>query len=418
MTVKPTSYIVPYGVVYQPTYTAAAAITTGFILDRLSVAAAAAYSLRKLRADSPSSVIRVRRSSDNAEADIGFASTGDLDTFALLTHVGTENRFTWSESFDNAAWTKGSGNTITANITTDPFGGSGADRLNTISSIQNFTSALDAIVGSKTISIYAKAGTNRYLWAYGGSTNNNYGVLFDLQNGVVTTTNLQGSPTGTSNSITSAGNEWYRCSITATSTGVTAAPIIFLATGQGLAGYTGDGVSGVFAHGLQIEAGAFASSYIPTTTVSVPRNADVLTYPVSGNISNTTGSLYCEAYINAFEASGSALVGDTVLNRQFPVITSLGRLQTFDGTNAGTSSNTTTAVRTAFKAAVAWGTSIGAAVGGTVSNGSTTFDGNLDLTAIAIGNTATTSLQLFGTIRNVRIYSTQLSASQLQALTS
>ena len=51
--------------------------------------AAAAYSLRKLRTAYAGSAIRVRRSSDNAEADIGFTAGGDLDTTALLAHTGT-----------------------------------------------------------------------------------------------------------------------------------------------------------------------------------------------------------------------------------------------------------------------------------------------------------------------------------------
>jgi hypothetical protein len=45
-----------------------------FILDQLSAPAAAAYSLRKLRAAYTGSAVRVRRSSDNAELDIGFAT--------------------------------------------------------------------------------------------------------------------------------------------------------------------------------------------------------------------------------------------------------------------------------------------------------------------------------------------------------
>lgn len=68
-----------------------------FILDRISPASAAAYSLRKLRAAYSGSAIRVRRSSDNLEADIGFTAYGDLDQVALLAHCGAGNGFvtTW-----------------------------------------------------------------------------------------------------------------------------------------------------------------------------------------------------------------------------------------------------------------------------------------------------------------------------------
>jgi hypothetical protein len=50
------------------------ALASTFILDQLSVSAAAAYSLRRLRAAHMGSADRVRRSSDNAEANIGFAT--------------------------------------------------------------------------------------------------------------------------------------------------------------------------------------------------------------------------------------------------------------------------------------------------------------------------------------------------------
>ena len=55
----------------------------GLLLDE-HLGATAAYSLRKLRTAYAGSSIRVRRSSDNAEQDIGFDGTGFLDIAALL----------------------------------------------------------------------------------------------------------------------------------------------------------------------------------------------------------------------------------------------------------------------------------------------------------------------------------------------
>jgi hypothetical protein len=73
------------------------------VLDLLTVESAASYSLRKLRTAYTGSAIRVRRSSDNAEADIGFTSTGDLDQTALLAHCGAGNGFvtTWYDQSVN-----------------------------------------------------------------------------------------------------------------------------------------------------------------------------------------------------------------------------------------------------------------------------------------------------------------------------
>ncbi|MFO0115483.1 MAG: arabinofuranosidase catalytic domain-containing protein, partial [Betaproteobacteria bacterium] len=74
------------------------------VLDQVSVASAAAYSLRKVRAAYTGNAIRVRRSSDNAELDIGFTASGDLDTAALLTFVGSGSGFvtTWYDQSGNA----------------------------------------------------------------------------------------------------------------------------------------------------------------------------------------------------------------------------------------------------------------------------------------------------------------------------
>ena len=62
------------------------------LLDNIS-SVAACYSLRKLRTAYSGAAIRVRRSSDNTELDIGFTPTGDLDIVTLLAFVMTGNGF-------------------------------------------------------------------------------------------------------------------------------------------------------------------------------------------------------------------------------------------------------------------------------------------------------------------------------------
>jgi len=64
----------------------------------------AAYSLRKLRAGYTGAAIRVRRTPDNTEQDIGFDSNGDLDTSALTTFVGSGSAHiqTWYDQSTNA----------------------------------------------------------------------------------------------------------------------------------------------------------------------------------------------------------------------------------------------------------------------------------------------------------------------------
>ena len=66
--------------------------------------AAAAYSLRKLSSSFSGSAIRVRRSNDNAETDIGFNVFGELDTVSLAAHCGSSDGFvkTWYCQSGNA----------------------------------------------------------------------------------------------------------------------------------------------------------------------------------------------------------------------------------------------------------------------------------------------------------------------------
>jgi len=65
--------------------------------------AAAAYSLRQLSVNYTGSAIRVRRSSDNAEQDIGF-SDGLLDTASLSSFCGADNGFvtSWYDQSGNS----------------------------------------------------------------------------------------------------------------------------------------------------------------------------------------------------------------------------------------------------------------------------------------------------------------------------
>ena len=73
------------------------------LLDTYS-GAEAAYSLRRLSSTYTGNLIRVRRSSDNAEQNIGYDSNNILDTASLLTFCGAGNGFvtTWYDQSGNA----------------------------------------------------------------------------------------------------------------------------------------------------------------------------------------------------------------------------------------------------------------------------------------------------------------------------
>ncbi len=73
-----------------------------YVLDLISAVIAVAYSLRRLYASYTGAAIRVRRSSDSAERDIGFIGE-HLDVFSLLAFVGAGNGFVkiWYDQLGN-----------------------------------------------------------------------------------------------------------------------------------------------------------------------------------------------------------------------------------------------------------------------------------------------------------------------------
>lgn len=101
MTFRPGQRLVIPGVqVFQPRVSAGANFTG--VLDGISNVAAA-YSLRKLRSAYAGSAVRVRRSSDSTEQDIGFASDGEFDSSAFSSFVGGGTGYvkTWYDQSGN-----------------------------------------------------------------------------------------------------------------------------------------------------------------------------------------------------------------------------------------------------------------------------------------------------------------------------
>ncbi len=88
---------------YSGWFYAARGSANGFMLDKVQRIPAAAFSLRKLRDGYTGSAIRVRRSSDNAEQDIGFDANGNLNTTGLTSFVGSNSAFivTWYDQSGN-----------------------------------------------------------------------------------------------------------------------------------------------------------------------------------------------------------------------------------------------------------------------------------------------------------------------------
>ena len=149
------------------------------------------------------------------------------------------------------------------------------------------------VTGSYTFSIFAKAAEYNFL------------RIQDLQFGMfyanVNLTNGEIPQYGTSVpgkspkfNTQNYGNGWYRCIVTYEGDGrPISIGILGVPNSSSYIDYLGDGTSGVYVWGAQLETGTVATSYIPTTTTSVTRNADVLT-DTSYTLPTPSGSIYTE----------------------------------------------------------------------------------------------------------------------------
>ena len=210
---------------------------------------------------------------------------------SLLVEPQRTNELLYSSSFDNVLWLKLNAS-VTANSVTSPSGIQDADTL--IENTANDEHAIyRAITGtSKTLSFYAKP--NGRNWVSVLSNNGDYS-FFNIANGPLGT--IAATSTAT---IEDAGNGWYRCTVY--NTHPTFGAVINLATANGTTVYTGNGTSGVYIWGAQLEAATYPTSYIPTTSASVTRNADSVSKTgISSLIGQQEGTVFFDGVINGCE---------------------------------------------------------------------------------------------------------------------
>ena len=234
-----------------------------------------------------------------------------------------------SSSFDNATWTKVA-SSVTANQIASPSGVQDADKLtensaNEIHGLNNLSPYPS--ITTATASLFFKKGTRKFFSIKLQIGGNSYTQVYDSES-VTTTSNSSNGLTSVSSTIVDFGNGWVRATLTGTNpSGAGNTYIIYCLSDSGTPTfdpvnfnptYQGTGTDYGYLWGAQLEAGSYATSYIPTTTASVTRNRDqCVKTGISSLINSAEGVLYVEinALANDLTFRTISLSSDTNLNR-------------------------------------------------------------------------------------------------------
>lgn len=217
------------------------------------------------------------------------------ESLGLLIEQQSTNLALYSADFSNAVWSKVR-SSVSSNVIIAPDGTLTGDKLvedstasNTHFILQNI--ALGGSVDSSpyAVSIYAKAGERTRLQMFDNNSVSSGVTVFDLSTGTVV------SGTG---KIASVGNGWYRCSIYPLKDYATNSTVWIILDNGTTTSYTGNGFSGLYIWGFQLETTSFITSYIPTTSAAATRAADVVSMSganFSSWYSPGNGTFYAEA---------------------------------------------------------------------------------------------------------------------------
>jgi hypothetical protein len=356
------------------------------------------------------------------------------ESLGLLIEEQRTNLVVRSEEFDDAAWTK-SNSSITANTVVAPDGTlTGAKFVeDTSSGTHLMTQSVSGTTGViYTFTAYVKAAERSFLRVtlpsqiFGVTT----AWAFNLNTGATTPL---ASTAGTAATSEMVGNGWLRVRVTSVAATATASGNFQLNISETATtnSYTGDGFSGIYIWGAQLEAGAFPTSYIPTEASQVTRSADAASM-TGTNFSSwyraDRGTLYTEVLNAPLNNSRVASLNNNTAAERIIIFRGFGSGGNF---NLFVTASSVTQVNSLImqsslgaganaKLAAAYavndfaGSSNGLA---TVTQASGILPRNVTQLTIGSGELVTSNL-FGGHIRKLAFYPERLSNTQLQALTT
>jgi len=355
-----------------------------------------------------------------ARASTGYAETaaGVLNLFAsgelrrtdkgVLIEGAKTNICLRSQEFDNATWSKSNGGVgsvpvVTADAGAAPDGTMTADRVQF--ALNGGATASDLSFLNQSITITTATTYSTTVYAKSNTASTYTLEIVDESN--VAATLITVTPT------------WQRFEVQNTSSTTSGRCRI-----QARGGTTSDAAD-VLLWGFQLETALGASSYIPTTTASVTRAADVLTvsspgvdYPLSlfvefTRASSTTGG---ETYLRLDDGTDNerALLGKVASTNLARMIVVDGGVTQADVTIAGA-----LAVNTVYRIAGAAATNrVQICRNGTPGTEDTVATMPATPTALRFGVNTGTATQPFSYFRRAAIFNTALTDAQLQAATA
>ncbi len=180
--------------------------------------------------------------------------------FARHPERGRVNLLKYTEEFDNGFWSKNQ-STVSSNLIVAPDGTNTADKI-----VESNTNSNHYVQGTATLNgtaltgtCYIKAGERTFVRLRINGSSSSVRAWFNLSNGTVDSVDAGGTA-----SIEDAGNGWYRCQLTEinnTTSGTGGLQVFLQTAGSFQTSYQGDGSSGVYVWGAQLEEANEATGY-------------------------------------------------------------------------------------------------------------------------------------------------------------